>query len=190
MEVHDGDAPRISPLPEDEWDDDLRVLIEQSWSTPPPGNRNNLFRTMARHRELFRTWSAFGRVVFNSMLPARDRQLLILRTSWLTQCRFEWAYHEGVSLNAGLTRDDLLRVLEGPDAPGWCEDDKILLRAVDELHATAGLSDTTWKRLSDRYDEQQLIEIPVIVGGYHLVAYVTNALHIAPDPELPRMPAV
>src|SRR5580693_5643571 len=59
---HDG-IPRIEPLPEDEWDDELRTLIDQSWSGPPPGNRNNLYRTLARHRLLFRTWSELGRVL-------------------------------------------------------------------------------------------------------------------------------
>jgi 4-carboxymuconolactone decarboxylase len=184
----DEGIPRIEPLPEDEWDAELRTLIDQSWSGPPPGNRNNLYRTLARHRLLFRTWSELGRVLLNSRLPARDRELLILRTAWLTRCRFEWAYHEPLALRVGISQAEIRRVLSGPDAPGWDERDATLVGAVDELVSGATLADATWDRLLAWYDEQQLIEIPAIVGQYQLVAYLTNAIRIQPHGHLPVLP--
>jgi AhpD family alkylhydroperoxidase len=184
---HEG-IPRIEPLPEDEWDDELRTLIDQSWSGPPPGNRNNLYRTLARHRPLFRAWSDLGRVLLNSRLPARDRELLILRTAGLTRCRFEWAYHEPLALRVGISHDEILRVLAGPDAPGWDKRDATLVGAVDQLVSDARLADATWDLLLTWYDEQQLIEIPAIVGQYQLVAYLTNAIRIQPDGRLPVLP--
>jgi hypothetical protein len=73
--VHDQDRPRIDPLPEEEWDDEIRSLVELNWSGPPPGNRNNLYRTMVRHPDLYRTWHEFGRVAFHGRINARDRQV-------------------------------------------------------------------------------------------------------------------
>lgn len=181
-------TPRIEPLPEDEWDDELRTLIDQSWSGSPPGNRNNLYRTLARHRPLFRTWSELGRVLLNSRLPTRDRELLILRTAWLTRCRFEWAYHEPLALRVGISQADIRRVLAGPDAPGWDERGATLVGAVDELVSAASLADATWERLLAWYDEQQLIEIPAIVGQYQLVAYLANTIRIQPHGHLPALP--
>lgn len=186
--VRPDEAPRIDPLPEQEWDDELRVLIDQSWSGNPPGNRNNLYRTLARHRELFRVWSDFGRVVLNSRLPARDRELLVLRIAWLTRCRFEWAYHIPLVRRIGLTDAEIRRVIDGPDAPGWGKKESTLLAVTDELHATSRISDPNWQSLRGWYDDQELIEIPVIVGQYQLVAYITNTLMIAPDPKLPVLP--
>src|SRR5262249_32166455 len=146
------------------------------------------FRTFARHPELFRVWGDFGRTVLNCVLPARERELLVLRIAWLTRCRFEWAYHEPLVRRLGMTTVDIRRVLDGPDAPGWDEKEATLLRATDELHATGGLSDKVWAALSSWYDDRELIEIPVIVGQYQLVAYLTNSLRIAPDPRLPSLP--
>jgi 4-carboxymuconolactone decarboxylase len=182
------ETPRIEPLPEDQWDDEIRALIGQSWSGPPPGNRNNLYRTLARHRALFRTWSELGRTLLNSRLPARDRELLILRTAWLTRCRFEWAYHEPLALRVGITAAEIRRVADGPDAPGWDERDATLVGAVDELVSASRLADPTWDLLRARYDDQQLIEIPAIVGQYQLVAYLTNTIRIQPHGHLPTPP--
>lgn len=182
------ETPRIDPLPEDQWDDDIRALIDQNWSGAPPGNRNNLYRTLARHRELFRAWADFGRVVLNGRLAPRDRELIVLRIAWLTKCRFEWAYHEPLARRLGLTSTEIQRVIGGPESPGWEERETALLLAVDELHSTARLTDRTWELLQRWYDSQELIEIPSVVGQYQLVAYITNTLRVAPDPQLPALP--
>jgi 4-carboxymuconolactone decarboxylase len=180
--------PRIGPLPEDEWDDEIAALVSQNWSGPPPGNRNNLYRTLARHPVLFRAWGDFGRVLLNSRLPARDRELLVLRTAWVTRCRFEWAYHEPLALRVGIAADEIRRVLDGPDAPGWDERAAALVRAADELVSASRLADATWDLLRGWYDDRQLIEIPAIVGQYQLVAYLTNTLRIRPQDGLPALP--
>jgi hypothetical protein len=62
-----------------------------------------------------------------------------------------------------------------------------LLRLVDEFRDNAAVGDATWDVLRAAYDDLQLIEIPVIVGQYQLVAYFTNTMGCEPDPELPRL---
>ena len=62
------------------------------------------------------------------------------------------------------------------------------MRLADELHTTADVADETWATLASAYDERQLIELPMLAGQYHLVAYVCNALRIAPDPSTPAGP--
>lgn len=181
--------PRLTPLPEPEWDADLRELVEQNWSGPPPGNRNNLFRTLARHRELLRAWGPFGRTVLNGRLPPREREMLVLRVAWVTRCAFEWAYHEPLARRVGLTDAEIRAVTVGPADPGWNEHDVALLTAADELEQSSTVSDATWTALRSRYDDEQLLEIVTVVGQYRLVAGITNATRIAPAPGLPRLPA-
>jgi len=181
-------SPRILPLPEPEWDADLRSLVEQNWSGPPPGNRNNLYRTLARHRELLRTWGEFGRTMLHGRLPARERELLVLRVAWISRCAFEWAYHEPLARRVGLTDAEIRRVPAGPADPGWTEGDAALLTAVEELERSSTLSDPTWAALSSRFDDAQLLEIVTVVGQYRLVAGITNAARISPAPGLPALP--
>jgi AhpD family alkylhydroperoxidase len=181
-------TPRIPPLPESEWDSDTHALITTNWFSDRPTKGQDFFKTFVRHRELFRVWNEFGRTVFNGRLPARDRELLILRTAWLTRCRFEWAYHQPLVTQAGMTEDEIQGIVEGADAACWSEIDRALLRAVDELFADAEIGDATWGVLRSAYDDLQLIEVPVVVGGYQLVAYFTNTMGCAPGAGLPPLP--
>ena len=46
-------------------------------------------------------------------------------------------------------------------------------------------SDATWSVLASRYDEPQLIEVPMLVGHYHLVAFSLNTLGVQREPGVP-----
>jgi len=186
---HPGQAARIPPLLEEEWDDETRALVTTNWFSDRPTKGQAFFKTFVRHRELFRAWNEFGRTLFNGRLPARDRELLILRTAWLTRCRFEWAYHEPLGRQLGMTEAEVQGVVDGAGSACWGELDAALLRAVDELHSDAVIGDATWAVLRAAYDDLQLIEIPVVVGGYELVAFFTNTMRSAPDTGLPALPS-
>jgi alkylhydroperoxidase family enzyme len=174
--------PRIPPLPEDEQDDQARELL--AGAGVPTGGAANIFTTLVRHPGLFRRWLPFGGKLLAGKLPARDRELLILRTGWNCRSDYEWAQHVRIARASGLADAEIVRVQAGPDAPGWSGDDATLLRAADELHADAVLSDATWAALAARYDERQLIEVPMVVGHYHLVAYTLNSLGVQVEDDV------
>ena len=146
---------------------------------------SNIFATLVRHPGLFRKWMPFGGKLLAGKLPARDRELLILRTGWHCHSVYEWGQHAIIGRQAGLTDDELRRIQAGPDAPGWDAFDATLLRAADELHDDSCISDTTWRALARHYDERQLVEIPMLVGHYHLVAFTLNTLGVQREPGVP-----
>jgi alkylhydroperoxidase family enzyme len=152
------------------------------------GPEANIFTTLIRAESLSRRWLPFGGKLLKGKLPARERELLILRTGWNCRSEYEWAQHVVIGLDAGLTREEIDCVAQGPDA-GWTDFDATLLRAADELHHEWCISDATWDRLAARYDEEQLIELPMVVGHYHMVAMTLNSLGVQLDPGLPRFPA-
>ena len=142
----------------------------------------NIFTTLVRHPGLFRRWMPFGGKLLAGKLPARDRELLILRTGWNCHADYEWAQHVVIARRAGIGDEEIARVKEGPDAEGWAPFDATLVRAADELHGESVLSDATWAALAERYDERQLIEVPMVVGHYHMVAYALNSLGVQVEP--------
>lgn len=172
-----GGQPRIEPLPPERWDDRLRRVVE---SMPGGAERPmNIFTTLARHEDLFRTWIRFGGTLLQGgRLPARERELAILRTGHLCSSEYEWAQHVIIGRMAGLEDDEIEAVREDLGAREWSDGDRLVLEATDELHATSTLSDATWARLAERYDEHQLIELPMLVGHYHMVAFALNALRV------------
>lgn len=174
-------SPRLAPLTPDELDDRQRELLT---GVSVAGAKNisaaNIFATLVRHPGLFRHWLPFGGKLLSGKLPMRDRELLILRTGWRCQSEYEWGQHAIIGRSAGITDDELTRITAGPDAPGWSELDALLLRAADELHDDACISDATWATLAEHYknDDAKLIEIPMVVGHYHLVAFSLNTLGV------------
>jgi 4-carboxymuconolactone decarboxylase len=81
---------------------------------------------------------------------------------------------------AGVTTEEMgrLQVADAADDPAWAPFDATLIRAADELHEDACLGDATWAALAARYDERQLIEVPMLIGHYHLLAFTLNSLGI------------
>jgi len=171
--------PRLEPLAEEKWDDETRGMLER---LRVDGRVFNIFRTLAAHPKLLKQWLVFGNYILNkSTLPPRERELLILRTGWLCRAEYEWGQHVVIGKRAGLTNDEINRTKEGPDAPGWNEFDATLLRAADELHAQAFISDAVWNTLAASYNTQQLLDLIFTVGQYNLESMALNTLGVQLD---------
>jgi 4-carboxymuconolactone decarboxylase len=171
-------APRIPPLAPDGRDEQANELLSQVGA--PVRGAGNLFATLVRHPGLFRRWLPFAGKLLAGRLPARDRELLILRTAWHCGSHYEWGQHVRIAADAGVTAEEIerLQVADAADAPGWVPFDAVLVRAADELHDQGYLGDAAWAALAERYDERQLIEVPMLVGHYHLLAFTLNSLGV------------
>ena len=152
-------------------------------TTPP-----NLFLTLGRQRKLFRGWLRFaGRMMPGGTLPRRETELVILRVAHLTGCTYEEQHHRHLAKRAGLTPAEIDRVADGPDADGWSDRERMLLRAADELHHDRDLTDPTWTAVRAHLDEPTAIELVLLVSHYEMLATAITTLRIAPD--RPRRPA-
>jgi AhpD family alkylhydroperoxidase len=141
-----------------------------------------IFTTLARHRRLFRAWLRFaGRLMPGGKLPRVDTELVILRVSVNCGCDYEWGHHVAIGRRAGLTDEQIARIGDGPDAPGWSDHERAVLRAVDELARDRVISDATWAQLRTRYDERGLIELCLLAGHYEMLAGALNSLGVTPD---------
>lgn len=146
------------------------------------GGPPNLFTTLARHRRMYRPWLVFaGTLMPGGSLPRNESELLILRVAHLTGCAYERGHHEALGKRAGLSDEQIARVGEGPDAAGWSAREASMLRATDELHHTRTLGDETWSELAGLLSHRQLIELPMLVGHYEMLAMTLNSLRVQPD---------
>ncbi len=181
-------APRIAPLPPEQWDDETTALLGKMLDGPD-GRPLNIFATIANHPKLLKRWMVFAaHVLSKSELPERDRELLILRTGWLNQAPYEWGQHAIIAKRCGITDAELTAVVAGPDDSSWAPFEAALLRATDELHQTGTITDGTWAQLAERYDTHQLLEVPFTVGQYHLVSFVLNSCRVPLDAGVDGLP--
>jgi alkylhydroperoxidase family enzyme len=121
-------------------------------------------------------------VAADSTLTARERELLILRISWLRKSPYEFVQHVILGRRAGLTEEELQRIQAGPDAAGWSEEDADLLRVADELHGDASIAPDTWARLTPRYSTQQIMDMIFLVGCYEVLAMAIKSFNIPLEP--------
>ena len=160
----------------------VNAAIGRALGAATGGSTPGIVSTLGRHRRLFRPWLRFAaRLMPFGVLPRRDSELVILRVAHLCKSDYESAQHVRLARTAGLSRAEIERVPEGPDAAGWSPRQAALLRAVDELHATRDLSDDRWDELRDHLSETELIELPMLVGHYEMLAMTLNSLRVQPD---------
>lgn len=175
-----GSPPRLDPLPPGEIAEAAMVAIDKIRAMndiPADMPMPEFFATVGKHPELLAAFLDFGiRFLGDTALPDRERELAILRTGWLCGAPFEWGEHVIIGKEHGLTSEEIERITIGSAAPGWDELDRAVLKACEELHGDAMISDATWEVLARHFDEQQLIELPVLAGQYHKVAFVQNSL--------------
>jgi 4-carboxymuconolactone decarboxylase len=148
----------------------------------------NIFRTIARNEPLARGFlSLGGHLLRGEGLPAREREIVILRTGWRAQSEYEFGQHTTIGLAAGLT-DDEVRWLADAGEPRWSAADASLVRMVDELCADDVVSDATWAELAARWQQEQLLELLVLAGYYRLVSGLLTSAGVALEPGTPGWP--
>jgi|HubBroStandDraft_4_1064222.scaffolds.fasta_scaffold96260_2 4-carboxymuconolactone decarboxylase len=184
-------TPRIAPL-EPPYDPEIAESLAK-WM--PPGSRMEplkLFRTLMRNPEISSRLRALGAGILGprSLIAPRDREIVIDRTAALCGCEYEWGVHAvAFGETVGLTPEALRATAAGAaNDPVWSERDALLVRLADELHHTAHVSDPLWTALAAHWDTAQLIELLIIAGAYHVIAYVANGAQVALEDWAARFP--
>jgi len=167
---------RLEPLPQAQWSAQQRELIAEQVND---GKVPNLYATLLHHPAMYQPRRNFGRYLQReSLLPAKTRELLIMRTAWLIRCEYEWAHHVGYAKDAGFSDAEVARIALGPDAKGWSPEQAAVLRAADQLRREAFISEPTWRELAKYYDTRQMLEIVFTTGGYTMTGLAINSLGI------------
>lgn len=181
MPHHRPSSPRLLPV-------DPATLDEETRRYAPPGSFN-IFRTLAHHPKLLKRWSVFGNhVLSKSTLPARERELVILRIGWRCRARYEFGQHTVIGRREGITDEEIVALTREVDAHPWSSTDRALVLAADELHDDQCISDVTWAALAETWTAEQLLDIVFAAGQYTLVSMALNTLGVELDDGLPGWP--
>ena len=149
-----------------------------------------LFRTLAVNERVFSRVMA-GSLLDRGSITMREREIVIDRTTWLCRSEYEWGVHVAFfGARVGFGEQEVAGLCAGdPAATVFSDREKLLLRLCDELHSEATVSDALWSELAREYTRDQLIELVVLAGLYHVISFATNAFRLAPEPFAARFPA-
>jgi 4-carboxymuconolactone decarboxylase len=141
----------------------------------------NMTRMLVNHPEFYRGFIPFvDKLMSRSLLPPRDRQILILHTLRLCDGSYEEDHHTRISRSLGMSAAEVSAAQTGAGgALGTF--DRALVRAADELVNEQCMSDEAWSILAKTYTVNQMIEVVFLVGTYTMLSMATNSFGLPID---------
>lgn len=158
----------------------------------------NLNRVLLRHPKMAKRFIAyFSDLMFENQLPARLRELAIMRIGWVTGSAYEWTQHWPLATGAGIAEDDLLALRGDWTAhEGFSDADRAVLAATDDVIERGRVTSEVWQRCVEQLAEPaQLVELVLAIAGWRMVATILQSLEVpledgnAPWPPDGRGPA-
>ena len=117
-------------------------------------------------------------VRFQSSLPPRLSEFVILLTGRYWNSQFEWAYHYPLAVEAGVSLKPLAD-LAGGEAPRDMNADEALVYAfVSELREAKTVSDPTYAKALARFGERGIVDLVAGIGYYDIVCMTLNVAEV------------
>ena len=172
--------PRIAPLADPP--PDAQAVLDKGLQYQD--RPLNVPATLAHHPLLLKRFTLFaGLFLADSLLPARDRELLTLRATFRTGAEYYFGHHRRLAPASGVTEAEMEAVVD--DTAVWPERDATLLAFADQLSAGSTVDDATWEALRAFYDEAQALEATVLVGFYRMMVGFVNTIGVEREPGVP-----
>ncbi|WP_163744766.1 carboxymuconolactone decarboxylase family protein [Mycolicibacterium madagascariense] len=193
----------MAPIPADQWDDVAIAAIREAFPASAveafrsKGRAPNVLATMLHHPALAASFNRFGNVLLaEPAIGHRERELMLLRVAWRTRARYEWVHHVRLARTYGVDALDVAAIAKG-DSGSWSPLERDLVAATDQLLDDYRIDDDTWGRLRGQLSDEQLVELPFIVGAYTCLAMAFNSWELQVEvgvntsgvPPLPDRPA-
>lgn len=168
-------GPRVPALEPADWNDDARAALER-WMPPM-----NFHKTMAHNPRTLKEWIGFGNhILFDNLLPPREREIAILRVAANLDCAYEWGAHRRFTLAEGwMTAAEIDRLAFPMDAADWPDREAALIQAVDDLQGRGAIGDAAWAALAADFTPAHFIDLIYLVGEFAMVAMFLKSFRIA-----------
>jgi AhpD family alkylhydroperoxidase len=174
---------RISMIPIDQWDGELRNMMRADSATPL---EQGVMRMMAHHPLLAKAFVQFSASLWTHYtLPRRLIELIRLRIAFHNQCRSCIAIRYQSAIDDGLT-ESLVCALEKPfDATDLTAAEKAAIAYAD-ISATDHISieDSTFSNLRSFYSEPEIVELGIFIAyfiGYGRLSAAWDMLGELPE---------
>ena len=178
---------RIGPL-EPPFTPPVAALLERMM--PPGVPPIALFRTFAHNESMTEAIHGWGSYELSRRLSVslRTRELVIDRVTARLGCEYEWGVHVAFYADkARFTSEQVRSLTHGrPADPCWDDDDRLVLQLVDTLVDTADVDDHVWAALASRFSAAQLLDLVLLAGWYHAIAFAANAARVPLEAGAPR----
>ena len=164
---------RMPPIPDEEMTEKQKEAVEEFRAAR--GEPGGPWAVIVRSPELLnRLRGVSDYLRFNSSLPPRLSEFVILITAREWAQNYEWAAHHPLALEGGLSADIAAAVADGRRPEGMASDEEALYDFCTALHRDGRVSDATYARAVAEFGEQGIVDMVGLSGYYTLIAMVLN----------------
>jgi 4-carboxymuconolactone decarboxylase len=179
-------AARLEPV--SDFSADLEPLLAKT--VVRDGKPLNIFGVLAHHPKLLDRFNRLGGLLLTrGTVPAREREIVILRVGWRCRAIYEFGQHTLIGRQTGLTDAEIAALAGADDNHPWSTGDQVLIDLADDLCRDDCASDATWNALRPLWSDEQLVELVVCAGFYRLVSGFLNTMGVQLDEGVPGWPA-
>ena len=163
---------------------DLDQMTDQARELTLERGNLNVYRALANAENMFTGWMVAGRAALTSpVLPARLRELVILRTAYLMDCPYEIAQHTAAARTAGLSAHEIT-VAAFDSVSGTASFNQLecaVLNLITELLTTQNASATALNDVYARLGAEATMEVLMLINRWAGLALMLNALDVDLD---------
>jgi AhpD family alkylhydroperoxidase len=164
-EIPETIMTRLTKVPVEQWDAELRALTQAEGATPL---EQGLLRIMAHAPRMAKALATFGASLWQDRtLPRRLIELIRLRVAFHNQCRSCMAIRYQSAVDDGLTEGMVCSLEKPHEAPGLTDAEKCAIHYAD-LSATDhfSINDATFADLRRFYTEAEIVELGMFIAFF------------------------
>lgn len=167
--------PRFPPLEPADWNEETHAALER-WQPAM-----NFHKTMAHNSRTLKEWIGFGNhILFDNLLNAREKEIVILRVAANLDCAYEWGAHRRFTLAQELmTAEGIDRLAFPLDHGQWTVREAALIEATDDIQKDGGIGDAAWQALAATgFTAAHFIDLIYLVGEFVMVGTFMKSFRI------------
>lgn len=162
---------QIGPLRDEQWPEQIEDLREGF------AGALNVYRTMAHHPALLRTWAPLRQHIVNeTVLGPENSEIVILRTGVRLGSSYEWTHHVSRARALGMDDARIKAVLSMPDGT-----DALLVKAVDAIIDNQKLPSSLESQLAETFGQEGVFDIIATVGFYTVLGTILMTYDVPVD---------
>ena len=165
QKVVPGSKPELAEI-------EARILKERGRISP-------LYQVLLNSPEIAKGWEALLTAVRNkSSLPARLRELMILRVAVLNRAQFEFDAHAPIAMKEGVSQAQLEELQKDTVVSGFSELEVLVLEFTDVMTKQVQVPDALYDLVKTHFNDQEILEVVTTISAYNMVSRLLNALHV------------
>jgi 4-carboxymuconolactone decarboxylase len=148
----------------------------------------NVYKLLLHSPALAQTWFDHNAAVrFNTVLPGRLREIVIIRIAHLNATSYVLAQHvPALAAAEGLSAAECEALADWRATGLFDAGERAALAYADAMTLATAVPDDVFAQVRRRFDDREIVELSVLIGTYIMHNRVMNALGIDLEPESNR----